>query len=156
MTSQPSSSDYSHVPWCLLQPLAYAAAGGHLEATRILLQAGAYHSPVSRLTVGLSVVALSEQHSVAPDPLVELVGSDMGVYKSAGIGSMPLHYASEAGHVEVVKLLLAHGAPVNALSSIGTTPLILAAKHLDVVSFASNSNTGYLDAIDSSYLHLLF
>jgi len=136
VTSRPSSSDNSHIPWCLLQPLAYAAAGGHLQAARILLQAGAYHSPVSRLTVGLSGAAPSEQHSVAPEPLVELVGSDMGVYKSADVGSMPLLYASEAGHVEVVKLLLASGAPVNALSSVGTTPLILAAKHLDVVRFA--------------------
>lgn len=90
---------------------------------------------MSRLTVGLSGVALFEQQAVAFDPLVELVGGDMGVYKSADVGSMPLHYASEAGHAEVVKLLLASGAPVNALSSVGTTPLILAAKHLDVVRF---------------------
>lgn len=84
--------------------------------------------------MGLSGVALFEQQAVAFDPLVEL-GGDMGVYKSADVGSMPLHYASEAGHAEVVKLLLASGAPVNALSSVGTTPLILAAKHLDVVRF---------------------
>jgi uncharacterized protein len=39
-----------------------------------------------------------------------------------------LHYAAFAGHAEVVKLLLGRGAQVNALSTNGSTPLMMAAR----------------------------
>ncbi len=39
-----------------------------------------------------------------------------------------LHYAAFAGHADVVKLLLNRGADVNALSTNGSTPLMMAAR----------------------------
>ena len=38
----------------------------------------------------------------------------------------PLMEAASVGHVDIVKLLLAHGADVNAQSSSGNTPLMYA------------------------------
>jgi hypothetical protein len=39
-----------------------------------------------------------------------------------------LHYAAFAGHAEVVSYLLEHGADLNALSTNGSTPLMMAAR----------------------------
>lgn len=39
-----------------------------------------------------------------------------------------LHYAAFAGHVDVVRYLLAQGADINALSTNGSTPLMMAAR----------------------------
>ncbi|KAH9962806.1 ankyrin repeat-containing domain protein [Lactifluus volemus] len=38
-------------------------------------------------------------------------------------GKTPLHYASERGHLDVVRLLLGSGADVNARMDDGSTPL---------------------------------
>lgn len=47
----------------------------------------------------------------------------------------PLMEGASAGHVEIVKLLIAHNADVNAQSSSGNTPLMYACAggHTDVV-----------------------
>ena len=53
--------------------------------------------------------------------------------KASGLdGSMPLHWASKTGHIEVVRLLLEKGADVN---DILTTPLYWASTngHVEVV-----------------------
>ena len=42
-------------------------------------------------------------------------------------GMTPLHYAADEGHTEVVELLIANGADVNAKNENGWTPLHLAA-----------------------------
>lgn len=60
-------------------------------------------------------------------------GSKQAIGGVVVVGSMPLHFAAEAGHADVVALLLRHGAPVESRTSAGATPLILAAKHLDLV-----------------------
>ena len=39
-----------------------------------------------------------------------------------------LHYATFAGHADVVRYLLDHGADINALSTNGSTPLMMAAR----------------------------
>ena len=47
----------------------------------------------------------------------------------------PLMEAASAGHTDIVRLLIAHGADVNAQSSSGNTPLMYACAggHEDVV-----------------------
>jgi len=44
-------------------------------------------------------------------------------------GWSPLHYAATGPSVQVVELLLARGAPVDAVSPNGSTPLMLAARY---------------------------
>ena len=34
-------------------------------------------------------------------------------------GNQPLHYAIERGHIEIARLLLEKGAPVNAVGEVG-------------------------------------
>jgi len=36
------------------------------------------------------------------------------------VGNCPLHYAAYAGYLELMKLLLSHGADVNAMSVVGS------------------------------------
>jgi len=54
---------------------------------------------------------------------------------SLGLGSTPLHLGSAAGHGDVVELLIAKGADVNARRNDNRTPLHTACRagHKDVV-----------------------
>jgi ankyrin repeat protein len=47
----------------------------------------------------------------------------------SGTAKTPLHFAADQGYKDVVELLLAHGAEVNAKTSDGSTPMYLAAEH---------------------------
>jgi hypothetical protein len=68
--------------------------------------------------------------------LVSIVDDDLGI--------TPLHLAAEKGHKDVVELLVAKGAAVNAQNCFGDTPLFEALKgnHKDIVEFllASKAN----------------
>jgi len=44
-------------------------------------------------------------------------------------GWAPLHYAATGGSVAIIRLLLAHGAALEARSPNGTTPLMMAARY---------------------------
>lgn len=44
-------------------------------------------------------------------------------------GWAPLHYAATSGHLDVMELLLQHGASIDARSPNGTTPLMMAAMY---------------------------
>lgn len=52
-------------------------------------------------------------------------------------GSTPLHLAAAGGHLDVVKLLLEHGADINAMDRGRSTPLIAALrnKHRELADF---------------------
>ena len=54
-----------------------------------------------------------------------LVGEGVPVDKFDEIGMTPLHYAADAGHLDVARFLIASGADVNAHdeAQIGETPL---------------------------------
>jgi ankyrin repeat protein len=38
----------------------------------------------------------------------------------------PLHFAADRGHIEIVNILIANGADVNAVDEEGQTPLMIA------------------------------
>jgi ankyrin repeat protein len=83
--------------------LMCAAANGHLEVARLLIEAGA------------DVFAASEQHKV-----------------DGGGGWQALHHALRNNHVEVAKLLLDAGADPNALGNYAWTPLLCALKPMNL------------------------
>ena len=60
------------------------------------------------------------------DAAAALLARGAAVSKS---GWAPLHYAAASGSAVVLKLLLAHGAPVDARTPNGTTPLMMAARY---------------------------
>ena len=62
-------------------------------------------------------------------------------YKSK-LGDSPLHLASINGHLEIMKLLIFHGADVNSKNNSGNTPLIWASKfgYLNIVKLLIDNN----------------
>ncbi|MET0383009.1 MAG: ankyrin repeat domain-containing protein [Burkholderiaceae bacterium] len=60
------------------------------------------------------------------DAAAALVARGASVRKD---GWSPLHYATTGGNAAIVKLLVAHGAPVDARSPNATTPLMMAAMY---------------------------
>jgi Ankyrin repeats (3 copies) len=82
------------------------------------------------------------------------VGSLLGRYPrlattADGRGDQPIHHAARNGDTEVVRLLIRHGADLNARGKRGQTVLYCAGGHghLDTVRLLLGEGTGW-DAID--------
>lgn len=128
------------------QPLAAALANGQLEAAEFLAERGAHLDIVG--AAGLGRLDLlkhylehdgSWQENQTKEPLEEgfilacLYGQtsvaefllEKGVDPAAGanVGQTGLHYAAHAGHLEMVKMLLARKAPLEVLNVYGGTVL---------------------------------
>ena len=101
-------------PRCLLSEidLAYTTLfKGHFADCKLL--------PDAARQGKLNVVEYFLAYGFDPDE-AERLGDAMG--------STALHWASYAGDVEMIKLLLQHGAKVDAANALGTTPLLMAAE----------------------------
>ena len=61
-------------------------------------------------------------HEAAANGNIEAVKQHIAA-GADGIGRTPLHCAAYKGHKEIVELLIAEGADVNAKSRLGQTPL---------------------------------
>ena len=102
-------------------PLEEAAASGHLDIVRILLDKGANVNP--RHKMGGPAL-----HYAAYNGLVEVArllldrGADPEV-KRASTGSKALHLAVDSGNEDTARALLDKGADPNALGRNGNTPL---------------------------------
>lgn len=72
-----------------------------------------------------------------------LLADNVDVNAAQGDGSTALHWAAYAGHVEMVRLLLAHRASLKAHTRLGAlTPLMMAARngHTDVIRVLLDAN----------------
>ncbi|KAH8726741.1 hypothetical protein GQ44DRAFT_613477, partial [Phaeosphaeriaceae sp. PMI808] len=79
-------------------------------------------------TTGLHLVAFLGLLQLSEALLATMKAKESPVNSKDGIQNMPLHYAVQNGHMEVVKLLLEHGAEVDSKGSEGRTPLSWAAE----------------------------
>lgn len=99
-------------------PLHWAALAGHKDVAELILANGA------------DVNAISNKGRI-PWREGELNGRKVVVLLDSNCGCAPLHIAALNGHKDVVELLLAKGADVNA--NKGRTPLHSAAGHKEIM-----------------------
>jgi ankyrin repeat protein len=114
-------------------PLSFfeAAATGDTERLRLLLpEGGAVDARSVDGFTGLHLAAYFGQ----PVAIEFLLGHGADVHAVAEnpMRVMPLHSAVSAGPIESVRLLLEHGAPVNARQHAGYVPLHAAAQNGDL------------------------
>lgn len=122
-------------------PLFCAAKEGHLDIVRYLLDRGAQpnatnHYGVSVLWIPcqrglLKIVELLLERGASP----EIAPQGPEAEERSISGWTPLYAAIKSRQYPVVKLLLTHGANPNAITSLGSTPFLLASEigDLDVI-----------------------
>ena len=142
------------VEWLGPSVLMLAAYSGQLEMVRFLLERGAdIHArqthiwrvtetafgPVIDKEIGNSALdmAIDQGHAEVVRLLLE---HWMAMYGADGQdlrGRTTLMYAASAGDLEMARLMLENGAPVNVQTDVGTTALMFAAAfgHIEVVRF---------------------
>ncbi len=108
------------------RPLYYAVSGGHAVAAKLLLENGAAVDAVNHTRDPVSAgsveyfTALSKACQLGRTDLVALLLSRGADATGHGV---PLLVAMHGGHVEVMQMLLDHGADVNAKVGRGSTLL---------------------------------
>lgn len=120
------------------QAIHLASYLGNLDVVRLLLERGVSidePAPGRRAGVTPLLFAISRGHYALARFLID-AGADIR-HAPPNSGYTALHGAAAAGSLELVKLLVAKGAPVNATSRIGETPfeLALSAQHPEIASF---------------------
>lgn len=111
----------------LITPLHLAAQGGNMEIVRLLLSNGA--NPTASDSKGFK-----PYHSAAyygHITISSMLAKQVFLKDSMGRPHMvmsPLHKAVEAGHLDIVMLLLSNGADINSKNSNGETVLHVAAR----------------------------
>eukprot|EP00439_Symbiodinium_sp_Y106_P073248 s74_g13.t1 len=108
-------------------PLLEAAEGGHLEVTRLLLEAKADKDKAFDDDGGYTALLAAAQagHLEVARLLLE-ANADMD--KAMQGGATPLHIAAETGQVEVARFLLESNADKDKATQDGATPLNIAAE----------------------------
>merc|ERR1712232_1077229 len=119
----------------------FAAAGGHVECTKRLIELGADFNDIARATPEylVKLKKMIEDGTVdnEEDPHVD--------------GVTALHVAAQGGHLELVKVLLEAGAKVTVEDDEKRTALIMAIKgnygevSAELVRAGADPNTVYVD-----------
>ncbi|PVD29254.1 hypothetical protein C0Q70_11851 [Pomacea canaliculata] len=109
-------------------PLLLAATYGHADTVELLLTKGADYSAVDKHEKTAIFLAAEENKLQALRKLLEHPQTRQIVNFSDQHGNSPLHIASQQGHLDVVKYLLANNADIDAKNEEEQTPLHLAAK----------------------------
>jgi len=137
----------------VMSPLGCAAMNGHSGVAEVLLRAGASvtdHAPNAALHI-----AVDYGHMAASEALLA-----NGVAADTSLeGLQPVHVASQRGHLDLLKLLLQHGASIEAADTgrrvmePGARPLHYAAYHghLPLVKFLLKAGASRDVATKSGY-----
>ena len=100
--------------------LHWAARHGDVELARTLVYAGANLKATTRLG-GLTPLLMASQ--IGDSAIIEVLLKAGADAKTATTnGTTPLMFAAASGRVEAVKLLVAHGADINAKESARERP----------------------------------
>lgn len=122
-----------------------ACNDGDLDAVRRLLDEGRNANEITEEGESLLSLACSSGYYELAQLLLATRANveDPGPRKE----TTPLMEAASAGHVGIVKLLLSHGAHVNAKTPQGNTPLMYACAggHIDVVKLLIENNANVED-----------
>ena len=136
-------------------PLMLAAYSGQLDMVRFLLDHGAdiHHratyiwrvrvvprfGPVIDTAIGVGALhmAINQGHVEVLRLLLEHWMWEYGADSRGHYGMSTLMYAAAAGDLEMARLLLENGVPINAQEDVGTTALMYAAAegHVEMVRF---------------------
>ena len=128
-------------------PMIEAAANGNDEMVTCLIKRGATVNPRGTYITPLKRAIMDLQISTARI----LIESGADVHDDGALGKMPLHFAAEAGSLDLVKLLIDHKADIHARNHRDETPLHLAAGfgHGAVVEHLLNLKAT-VDCVDKS------
>ncbi len=119
-------------------PLGIAVQEGHTSVVQALLTAKADPNKASANDVIPLRAAASRGYVQITQWLLEAKADPN---KASTLGSTPLTLAAEEGNAEVVQLLLeAKADPNKARKKTGTTPLMFAVKHTDIVDMLLDTN----------------
>ncbi|KOR31084.1 hypothetical protein TI04_02620, partial [Achromatium sp. WMS2] len=110
------------------RPLFIAAQGGYLAIVKLLVASGAQIDAQSNDGGRALTNAVQNGHK---DVVAFLI------HAGAKLDALPLAIAAEAGHLDIVQLLIDKKADINATDRVGFTPLHMAAQkgHRDVAQF---------------------
>lgn len=108
-------------PETLVNPLYFASQLGREEVVSYLLSLGAPPESATDFDTALGVAARSNRTGIVAALLA--VGADPDL-RGGENGRTPLHQAAERGAIESARLLLDHGADVNAVTVRGGWPAI--------------------------------
>ena len=128
----------------------FAAAGGHVECAKRLIELGA------------DVHAIAKASHGYPEKFKKMVEAGQVVEDDSQVdGVTGLHVAAQSGHLDMVNLLIEHGIDVTVKDEADRTALTLAVagNHADcakaLVAAGSDPNTPYVDDDGESH-NLLF
>ena len=123
-------------------PLLFASSSGHLDIVKMLVKAGAGVCVTDNEGDTCLIFATYFGHTETVRYLVGL--KDVDVNHADNNGFAPLFVAVQEGHGDVVQVLIAAGADIEAKNKVGRSPLLLASSlgNLDIVKMLVEAGAG--------------
>jgi ankyrin repeat protein len=146
--------------------LHWAAAKGYTDTVKFLLDSGSEINVAAKKQRGDMDVFISEEINPVEEKLksleqtaaqirAERAGSGLQIMMLPGVvfaaGDTPLFSATQRGHTQIAKLLIASGADVNYKNKFGDSPLHYACvfRHKETVQLLIDSNAD-INAVDNN------